>query len=62
MSGATDNSIKIWNLVADRNLDAVQEVKSLEGHKKIVTCVALSDDCLYVISGSWDKHIKVWNF
>ena len=34
---------------------------ALAGHINSVTCVAISQDGKYVISGSYDKTINVWN-
>ncbi|GFH09195.1 uncharacterized protein HaLaN_04296, partial [Haematococcus lacustris] len=34
---------------------------TLEGHTRVVNCVALSLDAKLLVSGSWDKTIKVWD-
>lgn len=37
-------------------------VRTLEGHKDCVGSVAVSPDGKYIISGSYDKTVKVWEF
>ena len=34
---------------------------SLQGHLSGITSVAISSDCKYIVSGSFDETIKVWN-
>ena len=45
---------KVWN--ADTN----RELVKLEGHKAEVTCVAISDNGRWIVTGSADKTAKVW--
>jgi WD40 repeat protein len=35
-------------------------LRSLEGHTSVVTAVALSPDGGWIVSGSWDRTVKVW--
>jgi WD40 repeat protein len=32
----------------------------LEGHQKGVTCICISNDGAWIISGSKDKTLKIW--
>jgi WD40 repeat protein len=37
-----------------------QELQTLVGHKGVVSALAYSPDGRYLVSGSWDKTVKVW--
>ena len=47
-------SIYIWDIYSGKLL------RSCEGHKNDVYCVAISSDNQIVVSGSCDKTIKLW--
>ncbi|KAL5839454.1 hypothetical protein ACOSQ4_012062 [Xanthoceras sorbifolium] len=51
-SSSTDGTIKVWDL---NNLQCIQ---TLSGHKDTVTCLLCSNEFLF--SGSLDNTIKVW--
>jgi WD40 repeat protein len=34
---------------------------TLKGHSSFVSSVAISPDGKHVVSGSWDKLVKIWN-
>ena len=55
ISGAMDNTIRIWNL-----LEKTQEAV-LEGHTNAVVSVVVSCDNKYIISGACDNTIRIWN-
>lgn len=49
------NKIILWNR-------DTRERKVLQGHTKIVSSVIYSSDMNQLVSGSWDRTVKVWNF
>jgi hypothetical protein len=49
-----DNSIRILSLDTFRNLS------TLNAHKDVVTCLALSEDGALLVSGSKDTTVRVW--
>jgi WD40 repeat protein len=52
--GRDDKTIKIWNLT-DGKL-----VNTLRGHSDTVWCISISPDGKILVSGSFDKTIKIW--
>jgi len=36
-------------------------LKQMTGHQKPVVCVQFSPDGRYIVSGSFDKSIKLWD-
>ncbi|MEG4874341.1 WD40 repeat domain-containing protein [Microcoleus sp. AT3-A2] len=56
ISGSCDNTIKIWDLRTG------QLMRTLEGHKSILTCITLSPDGQTLVSSSWDTTFKIWEF
>ena len=52
VSGSMDKSLKTWEL------ENGSVLKTLDGHTKGVTCIAVSSDAPYVASGSADCTIK----
>ncbi|PPQ75265.1 hypothetical protein CVT24_007438 [Panaeolus cyanescens] len=67
LSGSLDKAVKFWDIahvingegegVASTNT----EVKSFVGHKDFVLSVAVSNDGRWVISGSKDRTVHVWD-
>jgi predicted nucleic acid-binding Zn ribbon protein len=55
VSGAMDNTIKIWDA------EVWRELRTLKGHTLPVWSVAYSPDGCSIISGSYDKTIKIWD-
>jgi WD40 repeat protein len=68
VSGSVDSTLKLWKLINDRppNLRDWEPtpsplLRSFDGHTGVVMSVAVTPDGQQVISGSWDKTIKVWD-
>ncbi|WP_026104039.1 WD40 repeat domain-containing protein [Anabaena sp. PCC 7108] len=56
--------IKVWRLTSSLNKKNQQEIKqihTLMGHSHIVNSLAISANAKYLVSGSQDKTIRVWN-
>ena len=51
-----ENTIKIWDLAKGILL------KILYGHTNTITNIALSKGDKYIISGSLDKSVSIWDF
>ena len=48
-------SVRIWSLKQKRL------IYTLPGHVKQVTSIAISRDNKYIVSGSFDCTVKIWN-
>lgn len=56
--------IKVWQLTSSLNKKKQQEIQpihSLMGHSHIVNSLAISANGKYLVSGSQDQTIRVWN-
>lgn len=53
---AGDRYVKVWDL-----LKGGQPLVSLKNHHKTVTCLCLSSNGQRLLSGSLDRHVKVYN-
>ncbi|TAF06015.1 MAG: WD40 repeat domain-containing protein [Nostocales cyanobacterium] len=56
--------IKVWQLTSSLNKKNQQEIKqihTLMGHSHIVNSLAISANAKFLVSGSQDKTIRVWN-
>ncbi|MFC1878751.1 AAA family ATPase [Chloroflexota bacterium] len=68
ISGSRDHTLKVWNISAALNAGIVREnelcsekVRTLKGHTDEITAVEVTPDGKLVISGSYDKSLKVWD-
>ena len=55
--------IKVWHTsipAAEKILKDTQPLQTLMGHSHIVSSLAISADGKLLVSGSWDKMIKIW--
>jgi glucose repression regulatory protein TUP1 len=57
-AGSLDNSVMIWDF---SNGTLVKRLDGADGHRNSVYSVAFSPDGKSLISGSWDKTIKMWD-
>ena len=55
LSGSDDGLLKSWNL------DICDFADNFVGHAGPVTCLAISSDHSFAISGSVDATLKVWS-
>jgi len=63
VSSSRDKKLMMWELTSDP--DNPQQVgyarKLLSGHSEPVSCVVLSSDGQFALSGSWDKTLRLWD-
>ena len=58
ITGSNDTTLKFWN-AQKRNLR--QKNNTLAGHKDFVYCLSWSPDGNYIVSGSTDNTLIIWN-
>ncbi|KAK5580648.1 hypothetical protein RB653_000670 [Dictyostelium firmibasis] len=60
VSGSKDCTVKVWIVDIDGDQPTTL-YRTLKGHTNIVQEVAITDDDKYVISGSWDGNVCIWD-
>ena len=73
VSGSRDKTVRVWdatngvevgmNSWSLRYFDFMcfDQVNKLEGHSRDVTSVSFSPDGKFIVSGSWDETVRVWD-
>lgn len=73
ISGARDRKIIVWKLNLDAPVENTDETKPkdekvvgtpfklLSGHSHFVSSLAISKDSNSLVSGSWDKTVRLWD-
>ena len=59
-SGSRDKTVMIWNLTKTAETYG-KPLRSLHGHSHFVQDIALSNDASYILSGSWDGTMRLWD-
>lgn len=50
---AHDQTLRVWDFETGKLL------QTIEGHTGAISCLSLQDDV--VLTGSWDKSIRIWD-
>ena len=58
-SGGEDLDIVVW--ITNKEIEDYEEKKALKGHTKRISSLAFADDFNYLLSGSDDKTLRIWN-
>ncbi|KAN0041838.1 hypothetical protein ACTFIV_004388 [Dictyostelium citrinum] len=61
VSGSKDGTVMIWNINLENKIPKSTLFKVLKGHSDVVQKVAITNDSRYVISGSWDCNVCIWD-
>ena len=54
-----DLDILVWS--TQKGIEEFHEKKALKGHKKRISSLAFADEYDYLISGSDDKTLRIWD-
>lgn len=60
-AGGTRSAIEMWEPERKAESSATEPVQLYRGHTKGVTSLCVSPDGKKLISGSWDKTVRVWD-
>jgi guanine nucleotide-binding protein subunit beta-2-like 1 protein len=60
VSSSRDKKIMIWELTPGETNSGYAR-KALSGHSECVSCVVLSSDGQFALSGSWDRSMRLWD-
>ena len=58
-SGGEDLNIIVWS--TEKDIAKYEEIKALKGHTKRVSSLAYAEDFNYLLSGSDDKTLRIWD-
>ena len=58
-SGGNDLEIIVW--ITNKGVEDYEESKALKGHTKRISSLAFADDYNYLLSGSDDKTLRIWD-
>jgi guanine nucleotide-binding protein subunit beta-2-like 1 protein len=61
ISSSRDKCVIAWKLSRDDSESYAKPWKRLKGHSHFVQDVAMSHDGQYVLSGSWDGELRLWD-
>lgn len=59
-SGGEDLIIVVWTTLKEKDLEKYEKSFVLKGHKKRISALVYADDYNYLISGSDDKTLRIW--
>src|SRR5262249_20786286 len=64
VTGSLDHSLKLWDAASGnlvREFKAYKEKEFEKGHRDSIFTVTFSNDGKFLVSGSSDRMIKIWN-
>lgn len=61
LSGSRDKSIIKWHITHSMGDDYGVAVRRMKGHSHFVQDIAVSNDGQFVLSGSWDGTLRLWD-
>ncbi|MBM3455959.1 MAG: hypothetical protein FJX80_12565 [Bacteroidetes bacterium] len=55
------NNVKLWNVTTVDPAD-IRELVTLDGHRRVITCIAFHLILPFFATGSWDGTAKIWHY